>query len=62
MLNPVQFTDEPELFEALTVALDESDEFDDVDARNEEDGYGHSGYIMVRIGGKVFSLSAYEVV
>jgi hypothetical protein len=61
MLNPVQLSNEPELFDALVMALDESDAFESVEAREETDGYGNFGYIVVEIGGRKFSLSAYEV-
>ena len=61
MLNPVQLANEPELFDALTIALDESGAFENVEARDETDGYGNDGYIVVEIGGRKFSLSVYEV-
>jgi hypothetical protein len=61
MLTPVQLSEVPELFDALTIALDESDAFESVVARDEMDSYGNRGYIVVEVEGRKFSLQAYEV-
>ena len=62
MLNPVHFSHEQALFEALVTALDESDAFESVEARDEQDGYGNKGIIVVEVEGRKFLLNAYEVI
>jgi hypothetical protein len=58
----VQWTDEPEVFDLVTEALDNwyDDQQDgeiSIDSRNEEDSYGDRGYIFITMpNGDRFSL------
>lgn len=55
MLVNREWQDEPELFEEVAMALEES--MPDAQSFNEEGAYGERGYIVIRHNGKKYRLS-----
>lgn len=64
MKIPRNWMDEPEVFGAVTEALDQAaseGEIDAVDYGEDGDGYGGRGYIEIKIGEGRFSLDLFEL-
>lgn len=65
MKSPRNWTNEQELFDVITEALCNDDRMEQenfrITARDEEDGYGGNGYILIRTpDGRRFSLDLNE--